>query len=127
MVKDREAWRAAVHGVTKSQIRLSGCTTIRTMIREISRVPEPKAGAEQWTGHPGNGAGLEFWQLGLLGGPGTLLLVTLDTSLTLSTPCRKKDSDSRGCSRGKGDGTFFSFLLLIVFPEGPSSCREVMR
>ena len=23
MVKDREAWRAAVHGVTKSQIRLS--------------------------------------------------------------------------------------------------------
>ena len=24
MVKDREAWRAAVHGVTKSQTRLSG-------------------------------------------------------------------------------------------------------
>ena len=24
MVKDREAWRAAVHGVTKSQISLSG-------------------------------------------------------------------------------------------------------
>ena len=23
LVKDREAWRAAVHGVTKSQIRLS--------------------------------------------------------------------------------------------------------
>ena len=23
IVKDREAWRAAVHGVTKSQIRLS--------------------------------------------------------------------------------------------------------
>ena len=26
-VKDREAWRAAVHGVTKSQIRLSDRTT----------------------------------------------------------------------------------------------------
>ena len=25
MVKDREAWRAAVHGVTKSQIWLSNC------------------------------------------------------------------------------------------------------
>ena len=24
MVKDREAWRAAVHGVAKSQTRLSG-------------------------------------------------------------------------------------------------------
>ena len=28
MVKDREAWRAAVHGVAKSQIRLSDWTTI---------------------------------------------------------------------------------------------------
>ena len=27
MVKGREAWRAAVHGVTKSQIRLSNPTT----------------------------------------------------------------------------------------------------
>ena len=27
MVKDREAWHAAVHGVTKSWTRLSGCTT----------------------------------------------------------------------------------------------------
>ena len=26
MVKHREAWRAAVHGVTKSQTRLSNCT-----------------------------------------------------------------------------------------------------
>ena len=25
-VKDREAWRAAVHGVAKSQTRLSDCT-----------------------------------------------------------------------------------------------------
>ena len=27
IVKDREAWRAAVHGVTKSQTRLSDLTT----------------------------------------------------------------------------------------------------
>ena len=26
MVMDREAWRAAIHGVTKSQTRLSDCT-----------------------------------------------------------------------------------------------------
>ena len=28
IVKDREAWRAAVHGVTKSQTRLSDWTTM---------------------------------------------------------------------------------------------------
>ena len=28
IVRDREAWRAAVHGVTKSQIRLSEWTTV---------------------------------------------------------------------------------------------------
>ena len=28
MVKDREAWRAAVHGVTKNQIQLNDWTTI---------------------------------------------------------------------------------------------------
>ena len=27
-VKDREAWRAAIHGITKSQTRLSDCTTV---------------------------------------------------------------------------------------------------
>ena len=27
IVKDREAWGAAVHGVRKSQIRVSDCTT----------------------------------------------------------------------------------------------------
>ena len=26
LVKDREAWRAAAHGVTRSQTGLSGCT-----------------------------------------------------------------------------------------------------
>ena len=29
MVKDREAWRAAVHGVAKSQTRLSNCTMMK--------------------------------------------------------------------------------------------------
>ena len=29
MVKDREAWRAAVHGVVESQTRLSDVTTTR--------------------------------------------------------------------------------------------------
>ena len=27
LVMDREAWRAAIHGVMKSQRRLGGCTT----------------------------------------------------------------------------------------------------
>ena len=30
MVKDRETWHAAIHGVTKSQTRLSDRTTIKT-------------------------------------------------------------------------------------------------
>ena len=30
MAKDREAWRAAIHGVAKSRTRLSDCTTITT-------------------------------------------------------------------------------------------------
>ena len=30
MAKDREAWRAAIHGVAKSRTRLSHCTTITT-------------------------------------------------------------------------------------------------
>ena len=32
LVKDREAWRAAVHGVTKSQTRLSDWTTVPSSI-----------------------------------------------------------------------------------------------
>ena len=31
IVKDREAWRAAVHGAGKSQTRLRDCTRITTM------------------------------------------------------------------------------------------------
>ena len=33
MVKDREAWRAAVHGVAKGRTRLSDWTTIIILIR----------------------------------------------------------------------------------------------
>ena len=29
LVMDREAWRAAIHGVTKSWTRLSDCTELR--------------------------------------------------------------------------------------------------
>ena len=31
LVMDREAWRAEVHGVTKSRTRLSDCTTTRLL------------------------------------------------------------------------------------------------
>ena len=42
MVKDREAWCVAVHGVTKSQTRLSNSTTATTkiprdLLLEVSR------------------------------------------------------------------------------------------
>ena len=30
MVMDREAWRAAVHGVTKNQTQLSDCTELNS-------------------------------------------------------------------------------------------------
>ena len=39
MVKDREAWRAAVHGVTKSQIQLSS-RTITARERMASQVAQ---------------------------------------------------------------------------------------
>ena len=38
MVRDREAWRAAVHGVAKSQTRLGNWTTIKVeMCMEVDR------------------------------------------------------------------------------------------
>ena len=36
MVKDREAWRAAVHGVTKSQTCLSDQTTTTRGLQKVS-------------------------------------------------------------------------------------------
>ena len=36
MGKDREAWRAAVHGVTKSQARLSSWTAIIACVRSLA-------------------------------------------------------------------------------------------
>ena len=37
LVMDREAWHAAVHGVTKSQTPLSNCTELKLASRNISR------------------------------------------------------------------------------------------
>ena len=39
MMKDREAWRAAIHGVVKSWIRLSDRTTAITEVQGTQRVP----------------------------------------------------------------------------------------
>ena len=44
LVMDREAWRAAVHGVTKSQTRLSNCTKL-TCVNDIFW-------STMWTGSP---------------------------------------------------------------------------
>ena len=35
LVMDREAWRAAIHGVTKSQTRLSDGTELKVNFRSI--------------------------------------------------------------------------------------------
>ena len=39
LVMDREAWRAAVHGVTKSQIRLSNWNEPRTFVSKVMSLP----------------------------------------------------------------------------------------
>ena len=42
LVMDREAWRAAIHGVAKSRTRLSDFTSLSLSLghhRELSRVP----------------------------------------------------------------------------------------
>ena len=36
MVKDREAWRAAVHGIAGSWMRLSNCTGLTHMITQTA-------------------------------------------------------------------------------------------
>ena len=44
LVMDREAWRAAIHGVTKSRTRLSDCTELNWIqFMEFSR-------PEYWSG-----------------------------------------------------------------------------
>ena len=35
LVKDKEAWRAAVHGVTKSQTQLSNWTELKSSLEDI--------------------------------------------------------------------------------------------
>ena len=54
MVKDREAWRAAVHGVAKSQTRLTGWATITTNNTELLRwVNKPRPAWNSFPpGHP---------------------------------------------------------------------------
>ena len=42
IVKDREAWRAAVHGVTKSQTRLRDWTTTMTIITQATQSESKK-------------------------------------------------------------------------------------
>ena len=42
LVMDKEAWRAAIHGVTKSRIRLSDWTEWRQHGKEQTRSPEPQ-------------------------------------------------------------------------------------
>ena len=47
IVKDREAWRAAVHGVAKSQKELSDGTTTNTLT-SFSASKGPLAGYDLW-------------------------------------------------------------------------------
>ena len=35
LVMNREAWRAAFHGVTKSQTRLSDCTELNKILKQV--------------------------------------------------------------------------------------------
>ena len=40
-MKDREAWRAVVHGVAKNQTQLSDCTATMVNLRERARKHDP--------------------------------------------------------------------------------------
>ena len=40
LVMDREAWRAAIHGVTKSRTQLSDCTKLRPILSDM-RIATP--------------------------------------------------------------------------------------
>ena len=41
LVLDREAWRAAVHGVARSRTRLSNCTELNTCMVDLGTVMVP--------------------------------------------------------------------------------------
>ena len=41
LVMDREAWRAAVHGVARSRTRLSNCTELNTCMVDLGTVMVP--------------------------------------------------------------------------------------
>ena len=57
LVMDREAWHAAVHGVTKSQTRLSDCTATIQFLRVTPAPPAPPAWSPPSTRHPSWAAG----------------------------------------------------------------------
>ena len=48
MVKDREAWRTAIHGVAKSQTQLSNCTTATSILAVKSHGLRNLAGYSPW-------------------------------------------------------------------------------
>ena len=41
IMKDREAWHAAVHGVSKTQIRLIDLTTVTTLLNKFTGSGKP--------------------------------------------------------------------------------------
>ena len=47
MVKDREGWHAAVHGVTKNQTQVSDWTTICTCVHMALKKKKPKMNSKQ--------------------------------------------------------------------------------
>ena len=58
MVRDREAWRAAVHGVTKSRARLGGRTTATVRDDWCLERGEIRTHTHTFTGRiPGEGEG----------------------------------------------------------------------
>ena len=52
LVMDREAWHAAVHGLTKSRTRLSDCTATIQFLRVTPAPPAPPAWSPPSTPHP---------------------------------------------------------------------------
>ena len=55
IVKDREAWRVVVHGVTKSQTQLNNYTTTILVIIRASLLPEIHFIKKWWKGEAGKG------------------------------------------------------------------------